>query len=57
MIDALALTGAYLEQHALEASPAGSVKNQLYNQFYRPFENAICSEHTHNGWFTEKLKK
>ena len=54
MIDALALTGAYLEQHALGAAPAGSLMNQLNNQFYRPFEDVICSEHKHNGWFTEK---
>ncbi|MEX2427260.1 MAG: acyl-CoA reductase [Bacteroidales bacterium] len=55
MIDALALTGAYLEQHALAPPPAGTIPEQLNNQFYRPFEDVICSEYTHNGWFTEKF--
>ena len=55
MIDALALTGAYLEQHALGAPPAGTMPEQLNKEFFRPFEDVICNEYTHNGWFTEKF--
>jgi hypothetical protein len=55
MIDALAKTGAYLKHHAESnlAMPAGA--GRPFRELSDRFEETIRTEHTHNGFFTEKF--
>jgi hypothetical protein len=54
MIDALVVTGAYLNQHAAEKRSADAALEKLNARFFDTFEEIIRSENRHNGWFTEK---
>ncbi len=53
MTDALALTGAYLRQHADQQRSDDPDLKQLNNILYDSFEATIKKEHTFNAWFTE----
>ncbi|MEX2370562.1 MAG: hypothetical protein WD578_06120 [Bacteroidales bacterium] len=54
MINALATTGAYLDQHATGTPLNSDVVKELNGRFFDAFEQIIINESTHNGWFTEK---
>jgi hypothetical protein len=53
MVDALVRTGAYLEKHAHGIPEEGSGDQHINSAFFESFEKIICSEHIHNGWFSE----
>lgn len=55
MIDALARTGAYLEQHAKSSPVGATLQDQPLFEHFERFEEVIRTEYTYNGWFTEKF--
>ncbi|MCF8225208.1 MAG: hypothetical protein K9J30_04965 [Bacteroidales bacterium] len=52
IINALALAGAYLYQHAEGKRSFGKELQPLNEIFFEDFEDTIENEYAHNGWFT-----
>lgn len=58
MTDALALTGAYLSQHAQQQVDDRPELSRLNDAFYASFEETITREHIFNAWFTpEEIRR
>lgn len=58
MTDALALTGAYLFQHAHQEVSDRPELSRLNTEFYGGFEEIIDREHAFNAWFTaEEIRR
>jgi len=53
LIEVLALTGTYLQQHANQKRSDSKALKVLNNTFFEEFEDVIKTEHSSNAWFTE----